>query len=262
MFQKRGQLTPRQRLAHLIDRGSPFLEISTLAGLEMHDDDGAENIQGGGVIAGIGYVCGVRCDDHRQRLRHQGRHHRADGPAQEPARAGDRAAQQAALHLAGRVGRRQPQLPGRDLRRRRPHLRQHGAHVGHGHPAHRRRARLLHRRRRLSPGPLRLRRRGQEALQDLPRRPAAAEGRHRRDRHRRGAGRRRDAHDGVGRRRVPGRGRRRRAAHRARDHGRHALERAPAAAAAQGRPRSRATAPTSSAASCRSTTASPTTCAR
>ena len=32
MFQKRGQLTPRQRLAHLIDRGSPFLELSTLAG--------------------------------------------------------------------------------------------------------------------------------------------------------------------------------------------------------------------------------------
>src|SRR5262245_49158993 len=60
MFQKRGQLTPRQRLAHLIDRGSPFLELSTLAGLNMHDDDGAENIQGGGVIAGIGYVSGAR----------------------------------------------------------------------------------------------------------------------------------------------------------------------------------------------------------
>jgi geranyl-CoA carboxylase beta subunit len=60
-FQKRGQLTPRQRLAHLIDRGSPFLEISTLAGLNMHDDDGADNIQGGGVIAGVGYVSGVRC---------------------------------------------------------------------------------------------------------------------------------------------------------------------------------------------------------
>jgi geranyl-CoA carboxylase beta subunit len=60
-FQKRGQLTPRQRIAHLLDRGSPFLEISTLAGLNMHDDDGAENIQGGGVIAGVGYVSGVRC---------------------------------------------------------------------------------------------------------------------------------------------------------------------------------------------------------
>ena len=97
MFQKRGQLTPRQRLAHLLDRGSPFLEISTLAGLNMHDDDGAENIQGGGVIAGIGYCLGRALRDHGKRLRHQGRHHRAHGPAQEPARAGDRDAQQAAL---------------------------------------------------------------------------------------------------------------------------------------------------------------------
>jgi geranyl-CoA carboxylase beta subunit len=60
LFQKRGQLTPHQRLAHLLDRGSPFLGISTLAGLNMHDDDGADNIQGGGVIAGIGTVSGVR----------------------------------------------------------------------------------------------------------------------------------------------------------------------------------------------------------
>ena len=27
----------------------------------MHDDDGAEGIQGGGGIAGVGYVSGVRC---------------------------------------------------------------------------------------------------------------------------------------------------------------------------------------------------------
>jgi geranyl-CoA carboxylase beta subunit len=60
LFRKRGQLTPRQRLAQLFDRGSPFLEIATLAGLNMHDDDGADNIQGGGVIAGIGYIAGVR----------------------------------------------------------------------------------------------------------------------------------------------------------------------------------------------------------
>ena len=52
----------------------------------MHDDDGAENIQGGGVIAGIGTVSGVRCVITRQRLRHQGRHHGAHGPAQESLR--------------------------------------------------------------------------------------------------------------------------------------------------------------------------------
>ncbi len=60
-FAKRGQLLPRERVALLLDRGSPFLELSTLAGLGMHDDDGTENVLGGGVIDGIGYVSGVRC---------------------------------------------------------------------------------------------------------------------------------------------------------------------------------------------------------
>jgi geranyl-CoA carboxylase beta subunit len=60
-FVKRGQLLPRERVALLLDRGSPFLELSTLAGLCMHDDDGRENVHGGGVIDGIGYVAGVRC---------------------------------------------------------------------------------------------------------------------------------------------------------------------------------------------------------
>jgi geranyl-CoA carboxylase beta subunit len=60
-FAKRGQLLPRERVALLLDRGSPFLELSTLAGLSMHDDDGKENVLGGGVIDGIGYVAGVRC---------------------------------------------------------------------------------------------------------------------------------------------------------------------------------------------------------
>lgn len=61
VFEKRGQLTPRGRLAHVLDRGAPFLEISTLAGYKMHDDDGAENIMGGGFIAGIGCIAGIRC---------------------------------------------------------------------------------------------------------------------------------------------------------------------------------------------------------
>jgi geranyl-CoA carboxylase beta subunit len=60
-FKKRGQLLPRERVALLLDKGSPFLELSTLAGLGMHDDDGKENVLGGGVIDGIGYVSGARC---------------------------------------------------------------------------------------------------------------------------------------------------------------------------------------------------------
>lgn len=61
VFEKRGQITPRDRIAHLLDRGSAFLEISTLCGFQMHDDDGAENIMGGGFIAGIGSISGIRC---------------------------------------------------------------------------------------------------------------------------------------------------------------------------------------------------------
>jgi geranyl-CoA carboxylase beta subunit len=60
-FRKRGQLLPRERVALLLDRGAPWLELSTLAGFKMHDDDGGDGIQGGGGIAGIGYVSGIRC---------------------------------------------------------------------------------------------------------------------------------------------------------------------------------------------------------
>ena len=59
-FRKRGQLLPRERLSLLLDRGAPFIELSSLAGLGMHDDDGKKRVQGGGSIAGIGWVSGVR----------------------------------------------------------------------------------------------------------------------------------------------------------------------------------------------------------
>ena len=59
-FEARGQLLPRERVARLIDRGSEFLELSPLAGLGMHDDDGKKSVQGGGSIVGIGIVAGKR----------------------------------------------------------------------------------------------------------------------------------------------------------------------------------------------------------
>lgn len=59
-FEKRGKLLPRDRLNRLLDRGTPFLELCSLAGYKMHDDkDGS--MAGGGVIAGIGFVEGIRC---------------------------------------------------------------------------------------------------------------------------------------------------------------------------------------------------------
>jgi geranyl-CoA carboxylase beta subunit len=60
-FETRGQLLPRERVARLLDRGSPFLELSRLAGLNMHDDDGKKSVLGGGSIVGIGVVAGKRC---------------------------------------------------------------------------------------------------------------------------------------------------------------------------------------------------------
>jgi geranyl-CoA carboxylase beta subunit len=60
-FDKRGQLLPRERLALLIDRGAPFLDIGTLSGFKRDDPDPEKSIPGGGLIAGIGYISGTRC---------------------------------------------------------------------------------------------------------------------------------------------------------------------------------------------------------
>jgi geranyl-CoA carboxylase beta subunit len=57
---KAGKLLPRERLALLLDRGAPFLELAPIAGLRMYDDtDGS--LAGGHLIAGIGFVSGRRC---------------------------------------------------------------------------------------------------------------------------------------------------------------------------------------------------------
>ncbi|MES2317080.1 MAG: carboxyl transferase domain-containing protein [Pseudomonadota bacterium] len=60
LFEKRGQLLPRDRLGHLLDAGAPFLELSTLAGFGLDHADTARSIPGGGMLAGIGYVSGAR----------------------------------------------------------------------------------------------------------------------------------------------------------------------------------------------------------
>jgi geranyl-CoA carboxylase beta subunit len=60
-FHKRGQLLPRERIALLLDPGRPFIELSTLAGLGMDNPDLEKSAPGAGIIAGIGFVSGVRC---------------------------------------------------------------------------------------------------------------------------------------------------------------------------------------------------------
>src|SRR6476659_10995135 len=59
-FHKRGQLLPRERVALVLDPGSPFIELSTLAGYMFDVPDADKSVPGGGLIAGIGFVSGIR----------------------------------------------------------------------------------------------------------------------------------------------------------------------------------------------------------
>jgi geranyl-CoA carboxylase beta subunit len=61
LFEKRGQLLPRERVGRLLDPGSPWFELATMAGYGLDDPDPEKSVPGGGNIAGIGYVSGVRC---------------------------------------------------------------------------------------------------------------------------------------------------------------------------------------------------------
>ena len=53
----RGKLLPRDRLAQLLDTGSPFLEIGQFAAWQMYGDE----IASAGMIAGIGRIEGTEC---------------------------------------------------------------------------------------------------------------------------------------------------------------------------------------------------------
>lgn len=54
---ERGKLLPRDRVHALLDPGSPFLELSPLAGYGMYGEDELD-APGAGLITGIGRVCG------------------------------------------------------------------------------------------------------------------------------------------------------------------------------------------------------------
>jgi 3-methylcrotonyl-CoA carboxylase beta subunit len=54
---QRGKLLPRDRVTTLLDRGSPFLELSALAAYQMYDDEAP----GAGIITGVGRVSGREC---------------------------------------------------------------------------------------------------------------------------------------------------------------------------------------------------------
>lgn len=55
---KRGKLLARQRIDHLIDQGTDFLEFSQLAAYQMY---GKEEVPSAGIVTGIGQVAGRQC---------------------------------------------------------------------------------------------------------------------------------------------------------------------------------------------------------
>ena len=60
-FEERGQITPRERLARLLDPGMPFLQLHSLAGYLVDSPDPEKSVPGSSLIAGVGFVAGVRC---------------------------------------------------------------------------------------------------------------------------------------------------------------------------------------------------------
>ena len=171
LFDKRGQLLPRERVARLLDIGAPWLELSSIAGYGLDTPDLEKSVPGGGMIAGIGYVSGVRCmvvasdsGIDAGAIQHMGREKLLR--AQELV-----AEEQAAVRAPGRVRGREPAaLSRRGLHPRRRDLPQSGEALRRGHSGDHRRARLVHRGRRLHAGPFRLRDHGARTRQGLPRR--------------------------------------------------------------------------------------------
>ncbi|MBK7519307.1 MAG: acyl-CoA carboxylase subunit beta [Gammaproteobacteria bacterium] len=60
-FEQRGQLTPRERLARLLDPGMPFVELYYMANFLVDDPSPDTSVPGASMIGGIGFVSGVRC---------------------------------------------------------------------------------------------------------------------------------------------------------------------------------------------------------
>ncbi|MDZ4187049.1 MAG: carboxyl transferase domain-containing protein [Hydrogenophaga sp.] len=61
VFDKRAQLLPRERLALLLDPGAPFVPLCSLAGFLQDTPDPNKSVPGGGMLAGMGFISGVRC---------------------------------------------------------------------------------------------------------------------------------------------------------------------------------------------------------
>ena len=58
---QRQKLLPRDRLAHLVDPGTPLLELSPLAGCDYWESNENQHIPSGGIVTAVGVVSGTPC---------------------------------------------------------------------------------------------------------------------------------------------------------------------------------------------------------
>jgi hypothetical protein len=183
LFDKRGQLLPRERIARLLDPGAPWLELSSIAGFCRDNPDPAQSIPGSGMLSGIGYVNGVRsvvvASDSGIDA----------GAIQAMGREKLLRAQDLALdnklpfvHLVG--GRQPAQVQGRRIHPRRLDLPQPCAAFGCRRAGRHGRARVFYGGWRIHAGTLGLRDHGARARQGFSGRAAAAQGGDGRDRDR------------------------------------------------------------------------------
>src|SRR5688572_21181069 len=56
---QKGKLTPRERIAYLLDKDTPFTEIGAFAAYEMYAEHGG--CPAAGTVGGIGYISGRQC---------------------------------------------------------------------------------------------------------------------------------------------------------------------------------------------------------
>ena len=56
---KKGKLSVRERIEHLLDKNSDFLEVGAFAAYDMYKEHGG--CPAAGVVTGIGYVSGRQC---------------------------------------------------------------------------------------------------------------------------------------------------------------------------------------------------------
>lgn len=185
----RGRLLVRERIELLLDRDSPFLELSSLAAW------GTEFTVGASIVTGIGVVSGVECViiGHDPTVR---------GGSMNPytLRKNLRALEIARVNrlpLINLVESGGADLPTQSDLFVPADLPRPDRAVRAGHPDHRAGLRQLHRGRCVRARHVRLRGAGRPAGQGVPGRPAAGQDGHRRGVRRRGAGRGRDALPGV-----------------------------------------------------------------